>query len=110
MSCYLVCLIIFFLLYYGMLWFILAWALMAAVLNPSTYLPYAAAAITFFATISAKILIYQVRYEQVYKNYDKIISEKLDEIVNKSLSKIKSFTKDKLKNTKLPIDNDAFHK
>ena len=82
MSCYLVCLIIFFVLYYGMIWFILVWALIAAILNPSTYLPYGVAAMTFFATISTKLLIYQLKYEQVYKKYDKIITKKLDEVIN----------------------------
>ena len=62
MSCFLTCLGIFFLLYFAMIWFVLVWAVLAAILNPSKYLPYAAAALTFFTTISVKIVAYKAKY------------------------------------------------
>ena len=53
---------IFLFLYFAMFWFILVWAILAAVLNPSKYLPYTAAAMTLFATIVAKYLAYKLKY------------------------------------------------
>ena len=46
------------LLYFTMVWFVLVWAVLAAIINPSRFLPYAAAALTFFTTITVKIIYY----------------------------------------------------
>jgi len=45
---------VFLFMYFSMLWFALVWAVLAAIFNPSVYLPYSAAAITFMATVTAK--------------------------------------------------------
>lgn len=41
-------------LYFSILWFALVWAVLACIFNPSVYLPYSAAALTLFATVTAK--------------------------------------------------------
>ena len=68
---------IFLFLYLAMLWFALVWALLAAVLNPSVFLPYTAAAITLIAAFSTKYVYYQTKYENLNKNFNLIIMEKL---------------------------------
>ena len=60
MGSFYVCIGIFLILYFAMFWFILVWAILAAILNPSKYLPYAAAALTLFTTIGVKIVMYKL--------------------------------------------------
>ncbi len=47
---------IFCILYFAMFWFVLVWTILAAVLNPNRFLPYAAAAMTLFTTIGIRYL------------------------------------------------------
>jgi hypothetical protein len=41
-------------LYISLLWFALVWAVLAAIFNPSVFLPYTAAALTLIGTFTAK--------------------------------------------------------
>ncbi len=50
-------------IYVAMLWFALVWALLAAILNPSVFLPYTAAALTLIATFTAKFVYYKTKFE-----------------------------------------------
>jgi hypothetical protein len=39
---------------FSMLWFALTWAVLAAIFNPSIYLPYSAGSLTLMVTLKAK--------------------------------------------------------
>jgi hypothetical protein len=39
---------------FSMMWFALTWAVLAAIFNPSIYLPYSAGSLTLMATLNAK--------------------------------------------------------
>jgi len=56
---------IFLFLYVAMLWFTLVWAILAAIFNPSVFLPYTAAALTLVGTITAKLVQAKDKLESV---------------------------------------------
>ena len=72
---------IFLIMYFAMFWFVLVWAVLAAVLNPQRFLPYAAAAMTLFTTITLKLIYYRMQYRNIMKNFDRIITEKINLLV-----------------------------
>lgn len=87
---------IFLFAYVMMLWFGLVWAVLAAIINPTSFLPYAAASITLFATVTSKIVYYRSEYNRVIKKFDKVIADKISLIVEASIDKLKKVTKDAL--------------
>lgn len=64
-----------------MFWFVLVWTILAAVMNPNKFLPYAAAAMTFFTTIGIRYVQLKLRYLNVFKNIDRIIEDKINLVV-----------------------------
>ncbi len=91
-------------------WFVLVWAVLAAVINPNRFLPYAAAAMTLFTTFTIKLIYYQNQYQRLIKNFDKIITERINLLVEQSVAKLKRMTKEKLEQLNLPVANESFHK
>lgn len=91
-----VVLAVFFFAYLSMLLFGSVWAVLAAIINPTRFLPYAAAAVTFFTTVTAKIVHYRSEYNKTIKNFDRVITDKISLIVETSIDKLKKFTKDAL--------------
>lgn len=81
---------IFLFLYVAMLWFTLVWVLLAAILNPSVFLPYTAAALTLVATFTAKFLYFQTKFDDTVKSLQGIVKEKIGSAFQKSLEKVKS--------------------
>jgi hypothetical protein len=59
-----------------MLCFALVWAVLAAVLNPSVFLPYTTAALTLIGTVTSKYIFYKGQYDKFMKTFDKIVKEK----------------------------------
>ena len=49
---------VFVMMYILFFWFVLVWAVLAAVINPNRFLPYAAAAMTLFTTFTIKLIYY----------------------------------------------------
>lgn len=88
-------------IYTAMMFFILVWAVLAAILNPSVFLPYTAAALTLFATIGAKVVMFRLKFDGMINNFEGIVKEKLGNAFLKSLEKVKSKVK------KLPGGNKA---
>ena len=82
--------VIFVFLYVAMLWFALVWAVLAAILNPSVFLPYTTAALTLIATFTAKYVYYKTKFENLTKNFEKIVKEKVGALFQKSLEKVKA--------------------
>lgn len=72
---------VFTILYFAMFWFVLVWTVLAAVLNPNRFLPYAAAAMTLFTTIGIRYVRLKLRYVNVIKNIDRIIEDKINLVV-----------------------------
>ena len=70
-------LVFFVFIYVSMVWFSLVWAVLAAILNPSVFLPYSTAALTLITTITAKNIYYKRMLDNLTKNFDKIIVEKI---------------------------------
>lgn len=68
---------VFLFLYVAMLWFALVWAVLAAILNPSSFLPYTAAALTLIATCTAKFMSYKTQFENLQKQLEQIVMEKV---------------------------------
>ena len=68
---------IFLFLYVAMLWFTLVWFILAAVLNPSVFLPYTAAALTLIATFTARYLFFQTKFDNTVKSFETIVKEKI---------------------------------
>jgi hypothetical protein len=68
---------IFLFLYVSMLWFALVWAVLAAIFNPSVFLPYTAAALTLVATFTSKLVHFKTKYETMKKDLENVIKEKL---------------------------------
>ena len=64
---------IFLFAYTAMLWFVFVWAILAAIINPSLYLPYTAAALTLVGTIIAKYVGIQTKYNNITKALHVII-------------------------------------
>ena len=75
---------IFLFLYIAMLWFVIVWALLAAILNPSVFLPYTAAALALIGTISARLIFYRVKYTDLINTFGKVIEEKIGGAFQKS--------------------------
>lgn len=65
---------IFIFYYIAMLWFALVWCLLSAILNPSKFLPYTAAALAFIGTIAAKFVLYKLKYQLTVKSYQGKVS------------------------------------
>ena len=76
------CIGVFFTFYFAMFWFILVWVILAAVLNPSKYLPYATAALTLFTTIGLKIVSYKLKYKNIFKKFEVIVTNRLIQAVD----------------------------
>jgi len=74
-------------IYIAMLWFVLVWAVLAAILNPSVFLPYTAAALTLIGTFAAKFVIYKSKFEELQKSLQKVVMDKLGETFKKVLEK-----------------------
>ena len=55
--------------YLAMLWFALVWAVLAAIINPSVFLPYTAAALTIVGTITSKYIYYKNKFENYVKSF-----------------------------------------
>lgn len=72
-----------------MFWFVLVWTILAAVLNPNRFLPYAAAAMTLFTTIGIRYIQLKLRYLNMKKNFDRLIEEKINLVVEQSVSKLR---------------------
>ena len=72
---------VFTILYFAMFWFVLVWTVLAAVLNPNRFLPYAAAAMTLFTTIGIRYVRLKLRYVNVIKSIDRIIEDKINLVV-----------------------------
>ena len=64
---------VFLFIYVAMAWFVIVWALLAAILNPSVFLPYTAAALALLGTISAKLIFYRTKFEDLTKNFTQLI-------------------------------------
>ena len=80
-STFLILIGIFMFLYFAMFWFVLVWAILAAVINPLRFLPYAAAAVTLFTTITVKFVYYRSLYQKYIRNFDKIITDRINILV-----------------------------
>lgn len=80
---------IFCVIYFAMFWFVLVWTILAAVLNPNRFLPYAAAAMTLFTTIGIRYIQLKLRYLNMKKNFDRLIEEKINLVVEQSVSKLR---------------------
>ena len=80
-STFLILIGIFMFLYFAMFWFVLVWAILAAVINPLRFLPYAAAAVTLFTTITVKFVYYRSLYPKYIRNFDTIITDRINILV-----------------------------
>jgi hypothetical protein len=60
-------------LYLAMVFFVIVWALLAAILNPSVFLPYTAAALALLGTFSAKLLHYKAKFESMKQELLQVI-------------------------------------
>ena len=65
---------IFIFYYVAMLWFAFVWCLLSAILNPSRFLPYTAAALALIGTITAKYVIFKLKYTMTLRIYERRIS------------------------------------
>jgi hypothetical protein len=66
---YYVLLGIFLFYYFAMGWFCLTWCILAAVLNPSRFLPYTAAALALIGVFTAKAAFYKLKYTNTLKTF-----------------------------------------
>ena len=73
---------IFLFVYFAMGWFAFVWCLLSAVLNPSKFLPYSAAALAFIATLATKYVIYRARYIITMRQYQIKIAEQIANLIN----------------------------
>ena len=62
--------LVFLFLYLAMLVFALVWAVLAAILNPSVFLPYTTAALTLIATCTSKYVYFKTKLMNLRKNFD----------------------------------------
>ncbi len=95
-------------MYFAMFWFVLVWTILAAVLNPNRFLPYAAAAMTLFTTIGIRYLQLKLRYFNMIKNIDRIIEDKIKLVVEQSVAKLRRITNMKQSLELQPESNEMF--
>ena len=55
------------------------WLILGAIINPSAFLPYASAALTFITMMSSKILKYKGIYEKGYTGVINFIEKKSEQ-------------------------------
>jgi hypothetical protein len=83
------CLFVFAFLYFAMIWFVLVWCILAAILNPTKFLPYAAGSITLVSTVLLKYRSYKGKYENIKRKLGTIIDSSFNIIVGESIQKLK---------------------
>lgn len=60
-------------LYLAMIFFVIVWALLSAILNPSVFLPYTAAALALLGTFSAKLLYYKTKFAGLQQEFMQVV-------------------------------------
>jgi len=81
------CLGIFLVVYSIVIVLVIVWAILGAVMNPSIFLPYAAAAGTLMAVVGAKLANVEGFHKKIKIKVDNLIKEKIEGNLKKSMEK-----------------------